>query len=56
MDYMQKFLGTVAEFGEIVLTIILQNQGISAFSVGKANYPYDIIVPFKNGVFKNPPP
>lgn len=47
-------MGTVAEFGEVLLTTILQHQGTYAFSVGKANYPYDIIVPFKNGVFKKP--
>jgi len=47
-------LGTVAEFGEVLVTTILQQFGVDAFSVSRANYPYDIIVPFKNRLFGKP--
>jgi len=51
---MKKYLGTVAEFGEVLVTTILQKFGVDAFSVSRANYPYDIIVPFKNTLFGKP--
>jgi len=50
----KRSLGTIGEFGELLVTTILQKLEVHAFSVGRANYPYDIIVPFKNPLFKRP--
>jgi len=54
LNSVKKSLGTIGEFGEFLVTTILQKLEVHAFSVGRANCPYDIIVPFKNPLFKRP--